>query len=94
MLCLLSPAKTLDFETAPQTRVKTTPELLDHSAELVAELKQHSAKQLAALMSINDSLAELNYNRFQDWEAPMPDAATKQAVLAFNGEVYRGLQAD
>jgi hypothetical protein len=94
MLILLSPAKTLDFETQPQTRIKTTPELLDDGAELAAVLKQFSPKQIAALMGVNDKLAELNYNRFQDWEAPPPEDATKQAVLAFKGEVYRGLLAD
>jgi len=93
MLTLLSPAKTLDFESDVQTRIKTTPELLAHSDELAAELKRHSAKQIAALMSVNEDLAELNYNRYQDWETPMPDGATKQSVLAFNGEVYRGLKA-
>lgn len=94
MLIVLSPAKTLDYETAPTVRTKTTPELLDESAELVGELRKFSPKRLAALMGISDELAELNHARYQDWEAPMPENATKQAILAFKGEVYRGFQAE
>ena len=94
MLIILSPAKTLDYETAPQTQIKTTPELIDDAARLVGVLKKKSPKQLAALMGVSDPLAELNHARYQDWVHPMPDEATKQAALAFKGDVYLGLQAE
>jgi cytoplasmic iron level regulating protein YaaA (DUF328/UPF0246 family) len=94
MLTILSPAKTLDFQSEPTTDVQTTPEFLRESAALVDVLKTLTPKQLGALMGISDSLAELNHQRYQDWQQPMPEVATKQAVLAFKGDVYRGLEAD
>ncbi|KAA5542232.1 peroxide stress protein YaaA [Roseiconus nitratireducens] len=94
MLIVLSPAKTLDYDTPAQTKKITEPALLADSAQLVDRLKELSQKQLKALMGISDDLAELNHDRFQHWESPMPRDAVKQAVLAFKGDVYRGLQAD
>lgn len=94
MLTVLSPAKTLDYETPAKIDVKTTPEFLDQSDRLAARLKKMTPKQLRALMGISDDLAELNHGRFQDWCVPLPDDASKQAVLAFNGDVYAGLEAD
>lgn len=94
MLIVLSPAKTLDYESKPRIRTLTTPGLLDQSVKLVEVLKKKTPKQIAALMGVSDALAELNHQRYQDWEMPMPAAATKQAVLAFKGDVYLGMQAD
>ncbi|MCA9140674.1 MAG: peroxide stress protein YaaA [Planctomycetales bacterium] len=94
MLILLSPAKTLDFESEPKIQTQTTPALLDESAKLVKILKKKTPKQIAALMGVSENLAELNHQRFQDWELPMPHDAIRQAVLAFKGEVYLGLEAD
>lgn len=94
MLIILSPAKTLDFESPVKTAAETTPDLIDDAAELVATLKKKSVKQLKNLMSVSDSLAELNYQRYQDWELPMPAEASRPAVMAFKGEVYLGLAAE
>lgn len=94
MLILLSPAKTLDYETETKLPTKTTPEWIDEAAKLVETLKKKTPKQLAALMGISDKLALLNHQRYQDWQTPMPEAETKQAALAFKGEVYLGLEAD
>ncbi|MEM6470528.1 MAG: peroxide stress protein YaaA, partial [Planctomycetota bacterium] len=99
MLILLSPAKTLDFETEESLssvvrRAGTTPDFLQDSAELVALLKKLSPKRLGSLMSISDDLAQLNHGRYQDWTSPMPDSGTRPSVLAFKGDVYLGLRAE
>ncbi len=93
MLTVLSPAKTLDYETPASIDVKTLPQWIDESAVLAKKLKSKTLKQLVALMGISDNLAELNHERYQLWQSPMPDGATKQAVLAFKGDVYIGLEA-
>lgn len=94
MLFVISPAKTLDYETPATTDTLTTPGFLDDSAELVEVMKKKSAKQIAKLMGVSEKLATLNYDRFQTWQSPMPSADVKQAVLAFKGDVYLGLEAE
>ena len=94
MLILISPAKTLDFDTRPVTRKHSEPRFLDASAELVALMRERSPADLAGLMSISDDLAELNSRRFSEWQPPFTRANAKQAVLAFRGDVYTGLDAD
>lgn len=94
MLIVISPAKLLDFETAPKTQQFTMPELLEESEKLIGRLKKMSPKQLSKLMGISDNLGELNFQRFQSWHLPFTPENAKQAVLAFNGEVYRGLKAE
>ena len=93
MLIVLSPAKTLNFETPASIATATEPELLDQSLPLVALLKQETPKQLGQLMGISDKLSLLNHQRYQDWQIPVPETAAKQAVFAFQGDVYQGLQA-
>lgn len=93
MIALLSPAKTLDFE-APAPPAQTEPRLLENSAYLVGKLQKLSAGQVGKLMSINPELAALNHDRFAQWQHPYPAGASKAAMLAFRGEVYRGLDAD
>lgn len=93
MLIVLSPAKSLDFTTAPHVRRYSQPQWLDHSAELIADLKQLSPVQVAELMAISDKLAVLNVGRFGDWQPPFTPENAKQAVLAFDGDVYDGLAA-
>jgi cytoplasmic iron level regulating protein YaaA (DUF328/UPF0246 family) len=94
MLIVLSPAKTLDYESESKIRTQTTPELLDQSVQLVEVMKKKTPKQIATLMGVSDALALLNHQRYQDWEVPMPPHASRQAVLAFKGDVYLGLEAD
>ena len=94
MLLLISPAKTLDFETAPQTTVATQPDFLDHSQALIDELRQLSPPQVAELMGISAKLGDLNFGRFLNWHTPFTPENAKQAVLAFKGDVYTGMQAE
>ena len=93
MLTLLSPAKTLDYETPSQTKTATMPKLLDQSALLVDELREFTSADLSALMGISGRLGTLNRNRFANWETPFTKGSAKQAVLAFMGDVYEGLEA-
>lgn len=93
MLIVLSPAKTLDFDTPASTQRYTQPDFLADSRLLVDRLAGLSGAQLATLMKISDALAELNVARFASWSPPFTPANAKQAVLAFDGDVYDGLQA-
>ncbi|MEC7547791.1 MAG: peroxide stress protein YaaA [Thalassolituus sp.] len=94
MLTLLSPAKTLDFDTPPVTDQHSTPDYLDDSAELIDVLRKYSPDDIAGLMKLSPKLAELNVQRYSDWQLPFPDGQAKAAVLAFKGDVYTGLDAD
>lgn len=93
MLIVLSPAKTLDYETAPNTDAHTLPDFVSHSAELIGELRKLSPAEIASLMQISDALADLNAGRFASWSKKFTTKNAKQAVLAFNGDVYEGLGA-
>lgn len=94
MLIVISPAKTLDFKTPPIISEYTVPEFLDESEKLAGKLSKLSAKKLAALMNISQALGKLNYQRFQTWHQPFTPENAKQAILAFNGDVYTGLKAN
>lgn len=93
MLILISPAKLLDFKTRPTTTSFTMPEMLENSEKLIGSLQKMSPKQLSELMGISANLGELNFQRFQNWHLPFTPENAKQAILAFNGEVFRGLNA-
>ncbi len=93
MILLISPAKTLDFSETELTS-HSTPRLLAESDKLVAVLKKKSARSLKKLMSVSDAIAELNVERYQNYETPFTLENAKQAVLAFKGDVYTGLQAE
>lgn len=93
MLIVLSPAKTLDFETPLSVSRHSQPEFLDQSRELVDVLAPLDRVQLAELMKISDALASLNVARFGAWKPPFTPDNARQAVLAFAGDVYEGLQA-
>ena len=94
MLTLLSPAKTLDFETPPVTDQHSLPDYLDDSAELIDVLRKYSPDEIGALMKLSPKLSELNVQRYSDWKIPFPEGESKAAVLAFKGDVYTGLDAD
>ncbi len=94
MLILVSPAKTLDFETPAKSRSATQPVFLEQSAMLVDDLRKLSAKRLSSLMGISPKLGELNKQRFGDWQTPFTKRNAKQAVLAFKGDVYTGMDAE
>jgi len=93
MIVLLSPAKTLDYESElPQVNA-TEPAFTDESTVIMNKLKKLSKKKLSALMSLNKDLTELNAMRYQEWEPEFNDEASRPALYAFTGEVYRGLDA-
>ena len=94
MLMVISPAKTLDYETPPITKKSTQPRFLDHSAELIDVLKEKSPQDIAKLMSLSDKLASLNVARYGSWEPESTLENSKQALLAFKGDVYTGLNAE
>lgn len=94
MLVVISPAKTLDFETPARTSLASMPGLLDDSAELIKALRQYSPAQLSELMGLSDKLATLNSTRYEAWQLPFTPDNAKQALLAFRGDVYQGLDAD
>ena len=94
MLIVISPAKTLDFETPPIVKKSTQPAFLERSAQLVTDARKLSPDQVGALMGISDKLAELNHQRFMNWGLPFTAANAKQSLLAFKGDVYTGLDAD
>jgi cytoplasmic iron level regulating protein YaaA (DUF328/UPF0246 family) len=93
VLTVISPAKTLDFETPPGTRKTTQPEFLARAAELVEDARALSPDDIRTLMGVSASIAELNHRRFMDWGLPFTLDNAKQSLLAFKGDVYVGLQA-
>jgi cytoplasmic iron level regulating protein YaaA (DUF328/UPF0246 family) len=94
MLIVISPAKTLDYTTPPATQTFTQPTFLKHSRELINNLRNYSALDLAELMKLSMKLAELNFDRYHDWKTPFTPRNAKQAVLAMKGDVYTGLDAE
>ena len=94
MKIVISPAKTLDFETAPVTEQFSQPDWLDDSQQLIDELKHLSQADIATLMKLSDKLAALNMARFGSWSTPFTRDNAKQALLAFKGDVYTGLDAE
>lgn len=94
MLFLLSPAKTLDYESPlPAELPATPPQFASQARSLIALLRQRSPQDIAALMSLSDSLAALNVTRYQSWSSRPTAKNSRQAVLAFAGDVYGGLDA-
>ncbi|PWF46601.1 peroxide stress protein YaaA [Massilia glaciei] len=91
MLIVLSPAKTLDLETPPTTKLHSTPDFLDRSSELIEALRAYSPDQLGTLMGISDKLSALNVARYASWNTGPADG--RQAIMAFNGDVYAGFDA-
>ncbi len=94
MLILMSPAKTLDYQSPLATTRYTQPELLEYSQQLIGVARQLSAPQIGKLMGISDKLADLNATRFHDWHPEFTPKNARQAILAFKGDVYTGLQAE
>lgn len=93
MLMLVSPAKTLDYETPLPFDEFTQPELLDQSQLLMDELVDLTPKDVATLMKLSDKLSMLNVNRFQHWATPFTPDNARPAMYAFKGDVYTGLDA-
>ena len=93
MLALISPAKTLDYESALPTDKNTLPRLLDHSQELIDVSRKLSASDIANLMQVSEKIANLNVERFRDWQSDLDFSNSRQALFAFKGDVYTGLDA-
>ncbi|TDB57139.1 peroxide stress protein YaaA [Photorhabdus khanii] len=94
MLITISPAKTLDYESPLATEKYSQPELLDQSKQLISICRELTPAQIASLMGISDKLAGLNAARFGEWHADFTPENARQAILAFKGDVYTGMQAE
>lgn len=94
MKTLISPSKTLNFDDYNTPGFNTDCRLLDDTTELHKILTSYSINGIKDLMSVSDKIAELNYNRFKSWENPSLSSKSKQAVYAFKGDVYSGLNAE
>ncbi|QKS31689.1 MAG: peroxide stress protein YaaA [Candidatus Accumulibacter similis] len=93
MIVVLSPAKALDYRTPPTLAEHSQPVFLEQSRLLVDRLRRLSPAEIASLMKISDQLAVLNATRYAEWAEPFTPSNAKQAILAFNGDVYEGLDA-
>ena len=93
VLIVVSPAKSLDYESPLATKKASEARLLDEASQLVDVMVKKSPGDLQQLMHISPTLAELNFDRFQDWQRPFTTESARAAVLAFNGDVYHGLEA-
>ena len=94
MLFLLSPAKSLDYETpAPPALAHTLPQFIKQSTQLIELLRPMSPQQVSELMNLSDELSALNVARYAAWKPRFTAKNAKQAILAFNGDVYEGLDA-
>lgn len=93
MLIVLSPAKTLDYDSPLITRKHTVPDFIDDSEQLIGVLRRLAPSEIGSLMRISDALSSLNAQRYAFWSRDFSFENAKQAVLAFNGDVYDGLHA-
>ena len=94
MLIVVSPAKTLDYETPPKTKINTMPDYLDDSLQLINRLRRFSSLDIAELMKVSKKIADLNFDRYEAWNKKFTEKNAKQAALAFKGDVYTGLDAE
>ena len=94
MLTVLSPAKTLDYESPSITDQTSTPQFMDQSALLVDDARTLAPDDIRSLMGVSEAIASLNHERFMNWAPESTTANAKQAILAFKGDVYTGLEAD
>ena len=94
MLTIISPAKTLDYQSPLITTTHTLPECLDSTKQLITVCKKLTSDDLAKLMSISPKLAAVNYERFQNWHSDFNLQNARQAILAFKGDVYEGLHVE
>ncbi|MBF4336160.1 peroxide stress protein YaaA [Vibrio anguillarum] len=94
MLIVVSPAKTLDYESPLVTSKYTQPELIDHSAQLIDVYRQLTPADISALMKVSDKIAGLNVARFAQWSPTFTLDNARPAILAFKGDVYTGFEAE
>ena len=94
MLIVISPAKKLDYDTPSGTKTATTPDYMEHSMALIHRLRKFSALDIAELMKLSMKLAELNFDRYEAFAPECTKDNAKQALLAFKGDVYQGIDAE
>jgi cytoplasmic iron level regulating protein YaaA (DUF328/UPF0246 family) len=94
VLTVISPAKTLDYETPATTRQATQPAFLSRASELVEDARRLTPSDIQSLMGVSESIANLNHERFMNWHPEFTPQNAKQALLAFKGDVYTGLEAE
>ena len=94
MLAILSPAKTLDYETPLKTKLNSQPIYGRESNQLIKTLRTFEPFEVASLMKISDKLADLNHKRYVEWRNKPAESKTRPAALAFKGDVYQGLEAE
>lgn len=94
MLVVISPAKSLDYESPLATNKSSQPDFLDDSAELIEQLRELTPPDIESLMKISPALADLNFGRFLNWERPFTPDNARPALLAFKGDVYQGIAAE
>lgn len=94
MITIISPAKLLNFDRQNITEEFTQPLFQDESQLLINKLKKLSSKKISNLMGLSKKLSDLNFERYQQWHLPFTAKNAKQALFAFNGEVYNGLKAE
>jgi cytoplasmic iron level regulating protein YaaA (DUF328/UPF0246 family) len=94
VLTVISPAKTLDYETPAITRQATQPAFLSRAGELVEDARRLTPGDIQRLMGVSESIANLNHERFMNWHPEFTPQNAKQALLAFKGDVYTGLAAE
>ena len=95
MLILLSPAKTLDYETKINDFPYTSPHFLTRSKDLIKNLNNLKKNEIAKMMKLSDQLTELNIDRYKRWSGKQtPSENARQSVFVFKGDVYRGLNAE
>ncbi|NKB97247.1 MAG: peroxide stress protein YaaA [Pseudomonadales bacterium] len=92
MLAILSPAKSLDYESPLATRKFSEPAFVADSEILINKLREFEPNEISSLMGISDNLAELNHRRYADWQPEFPKKCARPAILAFSGDVYLGLE--
>ena len=91
VIIVVSPAKSLDYESPLATKKFSEPLMLDRAQELVSVMATKTPGDISDMMSVSSNIAELNFERFQDWERPFTPDNARPALLAFNGDVYTGM---
>lgn len=94
MILIISPAKKLDFDTPPNTNIHSQASFLSDTQELLSSLSQESPESLGKLMNISENLSQLNYERYQSFQFPFTPKNAKQALLAFQGDVYQSFETE
>ncbi|CAG0910521.1 unnamed protein product, partial [Cyprideis torosa] len=93
MLIVISPAKTLDFDSPLPTEKYTQPDMLEDAQSLIYTMRNYSPEDIGQLMGVSEKIARLNFERFGDWSPPFSPENARQALLAFKGDVYEGIDA-